>query len=33
MYTEDEMDGRYHGLDGREFQQALGDSDRQGSQS
>ena len=33
MYTEDEMDGWYHGLDGREFQQALGDSDRQGSLS
>ena len=29
--TEDEMVGRYHGLDGREFEQAPGDGEGQGS--
>ena len=29
--TEDEMVGWHHRLDGREFEQALGDGDRQGS--
>ena len=29
--TEDEMVGRNHGLDGHEFEQALGVGDRQGS--
>ena len=31
--TEDEMAGWYHRLDGHEFEQALGDGDRQGSQA
>ena len=30
--TEDEMVGRYHQLDGHEFEQAPGDGDGQGSQ-
>ena len=29
--TEDEMVRRYHGLDGSEFEQALGDGEAQGS--
>ena len=28
--TEDEMVGRYHRLDGREFEQILGDGEEQG---
>ena len=28
--TEDEMDGWHHRLDGHEFEQTLGDSERQG---
>ena len=29
--TEDEMVGRHHRCDGHEFEQALGDAERQGS--
>ena len=31
--TEDEMDGWHHWLNGHEFEQTLGDGERQGSQA